>query len=200
MALSSYDTYCLYLAIKQHFNQEKYDYFMYKGKVNASLASLNKRKDKYHFTKLSKKFHTVEELRMFLVSNILQDIVWVGDFLGDKADQNYTKHKKRIQSLSYSISNEMDILLKNSSPSEIFKSQDSEYPVVLTRYIQNDISLDLMVILDDFTGFSVAFDNRLGETEFMWSKIRYKMKKYRPFLEYDKNSIKKIMKEKLFPS
>ena len=48
-----FDAYRLYLGIKLHFNTENYDFVKYNGKVKADLPSFLKRKDKFHFAKLS---------------------------------------------------------------------------------------------------------------------------------------------------
>ena len=49
-----FDSYQLYLAIKLHFNSKDYDFVQYNGKVKADLNAFMKRKDKYHFGKLSR--------------------------------------------------------------------------------------------------------------------------------------------------
>ena len=51
-----FDAYCLYLAVNNHFHTDSYDFFKYNGKVSAKLESFLKRKDKYHFAKLSRKY------------------------------------------------------------------------------------------------------------------------------------------------
>ena len=61
-----YDAYCLYLAINNHFHSESYDFFKYNGKVSAKLESFMKRKDKYHFAKLARKYNG--ELQDFYVA------------------------------------------------------------------------------------------------------------------------------------
>ena len=45
----------LFEAFKNHFSKETYDFFKYKGRVSASKAGFNKRKDKYFFERMSRK-------------------------------------------------------------------------------------------------------------------------------------------------
>ena len=49
-----FDTYKTYLALKNHFTKDSYDYHKYQGKSRASLQSFYKRKDRYWFEKLSR--------------------------------------------------------------------------------------------------------------------------------------------------
>ena len=67
-AMTGYEAYKEYLALKNHFTLDNYDYIKYNGRVSASESSFLKRKDKFFFTKLGKKFDG-EELKYFLVSN-----------------------------------------------------------------------------------------------------------------------------------
>ncbi|HCX23246.1 MAG TPA: hypothetical protein DHN29_15105, partial [Cytophagales bacterium] len=52
--MTAFDCYKTYLAFKNHFTKDNFDYFKYGGKTRASTASFNKRKDKYFFEKMSR--------------------------------------------------------------------------------------------------------------------------------------------------
>ena len=103
-----YDAYCLYLAINNHFHTESYDYFKYNGKVSAKLESFMKRKDKYHFAKLARKYNG--ELKDFLVANLSRQKYYVRDLLEMECEKNYIEFKKRKQKLTYLITEEMRYL------------------------------------------------------------------------------------------
>ena len=45
--MTGFDCYRTYLAFKNHFTKDNFDYFKYGGKTNATTTSFNKRKDKY---------------------------------------------------------------------------------------------------------------------------------------------------------
>ena len=68
--MTPFQVYIEYLALKSHFSNEKYDYFKYNKKVRASVASFNKRSDKYWFEKSSRKYND-KEIIDFLVSNFV---------------------------------------------------------------------------------------------------------------------------------
>ena len=103
-----YDAYCLYLAINNHFNSDGYDFFKYNGKVSAKLESFMKRKDKYHFAKLSRLYN--EELKDFLVSNLSKQKYYVRTLLEQECMNNYKEFKKKKQKLTYVITEDLRYL------------------------------------------------------------------------------------------
>ena len=88
MRLSAFDTYALFLALKQHFTQANYDYFRYHGKTRANKESFIQRKDRFYYQKLSRKYDS-EQMVDFLVANLLKGLIWVGNLLDDEAHENY---------------------------------------------------------------------------------------------------------------
>ena len=89
--ITAYETFQLYNALKLHFTGN-YDFFKYNGKSNVSVDSFERRKDKYHFYKLSRKYPNKEEMKNFLVANFVEnDQMWVGDLLNDGAIDNYRR-------------------------------------------------------------------------------------------------------------
>ena len=56
-----FNAYKLYLAVKNHFTTN-YDFFKYNGKVNAKEDSFLKRRDKFFFAKLQRKYNN-DQLR-----------------------------------------------------------------------------------------------------------------------------------------
>ena len=50
------DVYLMYCAMKAHFSKNDYDFITYNGKSRVSRNSFYKRKDRYFFVKLSKKY------------------------------------------------------------------------------------------------------------------------------------------------
>ena len=51
--MTGFEVYKMYLALKQHFTKEKYDYHKYRGKVRASEDAFEQRHDRYFFKKLA---------------------------------------------------------------------------------------------------------------------------------------------------
>ena len=197
MRMPAYNCYCLYLAMKNHFTQEEYDFFKYNGKINASKESFLSRKDRYQFQKLCRVCDE-KEMTEYLVSNLIKERKWVGDLLQEEAQDNYKAYLKRKQSISYMFNNEVDKLFSSTSDiSSIFKVCKDDYPKIIHAYLQGDVSLETFSILDKFISFSAKYDSKYGKDDIIWSKIRLISKKLYPFIEYDKEKIKNILKEKI---
>lgn len=196
MRLSAFDTYQMFLALKNHFTQKSYDFFKYHGKTNASQESFLARRDKYQFQKLCR-LKPDNEMRDFIVANLLEsDNIWVGDLLDSEAEDKYRQYLKRKQSITYMFTNDIDILLSElPNPKDWFDCSD-DLPPIMSLAMNNTISLETFVILNDFVGFIDKFDKKMAD-DFLWPKFSIKARKFRPFVEYDRDKIKKILKEKL---
>ena len=103
---TGYATFELYMALKFHFTG-KYDFFKYHGKVNTTKDNFMKRKDRYSFHKLSKKYDIIE-MQNYMVSNFINDNTqWIGDISGAEGEDNYRTWLKTQQSLSYIFENDL---------------------------------------------------------------------------------------------
>jgi hypothetical protein len=198
MRLSAFDTYALYLALKQHFTQDSYDYFKYHGKTRANKESFLQRKDRFQFQKLSRMYDD-EQMRDFLVSNLVKDKgSWVGDLMNDDANDNYLAYLKRKQSLAYNFTSELDKFFGQEPPEVAFKVGEGyrSLPPILNFIMCGAMSPETFVILDRFIGFSSVLDKKLAD-DYLWSKYRKLPQKFHPFLSYDKDKMKNILKEKI---
>lgn len=195
MRMSSFDTYSLFLALKNHFTQPSYDYFKYHGKTNASPDSFMSRRDRFQFQKLSRKVNA-SDMKDFIVANLLAGKSWVGDFLEDDANDNYLSYVKRKQAFSYVFANELDKFFSENPPECAFKSKDGQLPPVLNCLMNGTISPETFAILNHYIGFSKVFDEKLKD-DYIWSKYRSTITKLYPFLEFDRKKIADILKEKI---
>lgn len=195
MRLSAFDTYSLYLALKNHFTRDSYDFFKYKGKTNASQDSFSGRKDKYQFQKLSR-LHDEVELQDFIIANILAGKTWVGDLLNEDAEGIFRAYQKIQQSLSYHFTNEIDSLFLKHKPSKCFSVRDNSYPHAFMSYLSGKTSIQTLTILNNHIGFYQKWDTVYADDS-IWLKNSILLKKYAPFLEYDKMKIKTILKNKI---
>lgn len=182
--MSAYNVYKTYLALRQHFTNPNYDYFRYSGKVRTNIDSFNKRRDRYFFEKLSRK-KTQPEIINYFVSNFIQSSdpskMWVGE-LKTNGDENYLNWKTRTQSLSYRFKQELNSLTEKVHLYEALFSETSSHPVIIKQYLGGKISIETLVILDDLTSFM----KKLNVDDVVVSLVSHKVKKYRPFLSYDK--------------
>lgn len=83
--MTTFETFKLYIALKNHFTLKTYDYFKYNGKTRTSQKSFEKRNDKFFFQKLSKH----NDILGFLVSNlIVNSKSWIKDLTYNEQSEN----------------------------------------------------------------------------------------------------------------
>jgi DNA-binding transcriptional regulator/RsmH inhibitor MraZ len=195
--MTGYETFGLYQALKLHFTSESYDFFKYNGKTNASVTTFENRKDKYHFYKLSRKYTDRDDMVNFIVANFVEDEnSWVGSLLQENAEVNFRKHQKVIQSLSYTFENECRNLFEGfSNPNDIIMT-DGVYPVLLTKTLRNEISIETLCVLNGVLNFFPMWAKRIDDT-IRWPEFRRKCVKYASFLPKDDVKYKLILKKVL---
>lgn len=187
-----YNAYLTYLALRSHFTSD-YDYYKYHGKVRASRESFLKRNDKFFFAKLEKRMKKNELVYFFVANFIDHDDVWVGNLVNDASEDIYTAWKKRIQSLAYNFKNECEYLGSYDFNS-LFEVAEYSHPLLLRKYMQKEVSPETMVIMDSVLGFINRWNKTIDDT-IIWPKVRDKLLNYKPFMSFDKDRYKKIMKE-----
>ena len=189
----------MFIALKQHFTSQKYDYFKYNGKIRMSPDSVQYKRDKWNYVKLAKNYG--DNLQDFIVSNMVTDkpATWSGNLISDDAHQTYIEWKKRKESFSYTFSEECDTLVdfldqKDMTFDDLFASPGGQHPTFLKLYYQEYISLETLLAFAAIVKFMPKWDRECDD--FLWKQTSIKMRKYRPFVVMDKPKLKKILQEK----
>ena len=197
--MKPYDAYSTYLAIKTHFSNGKYDYFASNGKVRASVASFEKRPDKWMFGRLAH-FYVETDYRDLLLSNTLKcwpNNVYPHMLLQSDAKDTLLAYQKKMQSLSYTFTQDMDNLLSEvDKPDDIFKIEDGQNPIILQKVYTKEINLETFIILNNILNFFPMLSRKLSDT-FSWDATMKHYIKYKPFIKYDEDKIRSIIKEKI---
>tara|TARA_R100001463_G_scaffold39095_1_gene83974 strand:+ start:1581 stop:2180 length:600 start_codon:yes stop_codon:yes gene_type:complete len=195
MKVTPFETYQTYLSMKSHFTNRKYDFFKYGGKSRATMASFNKRKDKYWFEKTSRKYSDKEVLN-FLLSNFVSannpENLWIGEII-NSGERTYAEWMKRQQSLTYLFKEQSNELLSNKKLNEVFDCSNNKHPIVLKKYLGGEISLETFMILEKVFSFVKNFDKKLKDP--VWETVSLKIKKYTPFININVFPYKKILRE-----
>jgi len=194
MKVTPFETYQTYLSMKSHFTNSKYDFFKYGGKSRATVASFNKRKDKYWFEKTSRKYSDEEVLNFLLANFVSTDNpqnLWIGEII-NSGERNYSQWMKRKQSLTYLFKEQSNELLSNKNLNEVFDCSKG-HPPLLKRYLGGEISLETLTILEKVFSFVKNFDKKLIDP--VWESVSLKIKKYIPFLNINVFQYKKILRE-----
>jgi hypothetical protein len=191
---TGFASFALYNALKTHFTSKSYDFFRYNGKTNVSKETFLKRKDKYSFYKLSRKF-SLEELRNFYIANFVYgDASWVGEMTGPEGEVAYKKWQKINQSLTYVFENDILGLVGNDAPEQMLIVNDGQHPTLLREVMSGTISMESLCILNDIMNFFPMWDRKIND-DIIWPNWRLKCEKYTPFIQYDKVKFKNILKE-----
>ena len=184
-----FEAYVYFQAIKRHFTSN-YDFFKYNGKVKANAQSFETRKDKFFFYRLSK----LPEAKELILANMIKDPkIWVGELLEDKAKEIYHDWKKRKESLGYIFRQDLSELNEDDPNSDIITNGD--HPKLLKLYMRNLIHIETLIILDDLMNIFSYWNKNIQDT-IIWPDINTLCKNYKPFMEYDKLKMKKIILDK----
>jgi DNA polymerase III delta prime subunit len=132
------------------------------------------------------------QLRDFYLAHFLEDRYYPADFIMDDAVDIYKNYRKHLQSLSYVFTEDIN-KLSDKGLTRCFKVSKHEYPYIILLYMRKAISIETMVILDDLVHYMEKFDKCYAD-DYIWMKISKKIRKYRPFLKYDKVKMKDILK------
>ena len=192
--VTPFETYQAYLGMKSHFTNPKYDFFRYGGKSRATMASFNKRKDKYWFEKTSRKYSD-QEVIDFLLSNFVNATnpqnLWIGEII-NSGERTYADWKMRQQSLTYMFTEQSEKLLLENDLEKVF-SCSKGHPLVLKKYLGGEVSLETLSILEKVFSFQSKFDKKLKDP--VWETVSMKLKKYLPFLNINVFQFKKILRD-----
>lgn len=190
-----FESYKLYNALKLHF-EGSYDAVKYNYKTNVTSKSFLNRKDKYFFAKLAKKYNG--SLKEFYVSQFINEQKYVGDMMDSEAESYYATYKKIKESIhrvfSIDINKIIDINI-GVKFDNLFESVDGQQPMIVQMWMQEDISLETVVILNSLLGFIQREDSKISDT-IIWPDNKRKIEKYTPFVNFDKNKCKTMLMEK----
>jgi hypothetical protein len=190
-----FESYKLYNALKLHF-EGSYDAVKYNYKTNVTPKSFLNRKDKYFFAKLAKKYNG--SLKEFYVSQFINEQKYVGDMMDSEAESYYATYKKikesihRVFSIDINKIIDLNIGVKFDN---LFESVDGQQPMIVQMWMQEDISLETVVILNSLLGFIQREDSKISDT-IIWPDNKRKIEKYTPFVNFDINKCKTMLMEK----
>ena len=197
--LTPFDTYKEYLAYKNHFTKEKYDYQKYGGKSRAKIDSFYKRKDRYFFEKMSRKYKDPEIKNFFLANFVNTDDpqgLWIGNIIRS-GETIYKEWQKRNESLFYHFKQKSEEFLDQYTYDEFFDASNG-HPPILKEHLAGNISAEEMCVYEKLFGYCKDYDKQLKDP--VWKVVGMKIRKYIPFLNIDKdkyrNHLLNLIKER----
>jgi hypothetical protein len=166
-----YEAYKKYLGIKLHFSKDEYDFFKYNGETNAKFETFIQRNDKYFFVKVARKYG--DNLVDYFVSNFVHN---KSPYIKDMNNEAYLDRQKRIDGLTYYFERDIEQLMRKSEQNfnKIFKVNNGQHPILVKTYLAKRVSLEII-----------------------WPTLNRKIKKYGPFLTYNKERMKLNLRKML---
>ena len=191
--MEGWTAYQMYLGLKLHFTTD-YDYRKYGGKTSASKGSFLKRKDRYFFARVARKYG--DKTEQYYIANFVKSPKgWLGDF----SEENYMDWSKYKQSLTYNFMTDMSVLFAQVEDfNSIFSCNDGQHSVLLKNFLAKRIRLETMVILQGLLSYVKQHDEDMKD-DLIWPDVRRAIVKYGVFLSYNKEKCKsqllKLIKE-----
>lgn len=194
--MNGYDLYCTYQAIKLHFTSESYNFFHYDGKTRVSIDAFQKRRDKFLFHRLARKYRD-DEMVPFLVANFVHsDDNWTKSLLEEEAEETYRDWKRTTDSMSKIFVEDLQKVATKETFNDLFKVEDGQYPKLLVAFLQKDVTIETMVILNNIFDFIKIWDKKISD-DIIYPKISRKIRKYGAFLNVNVDKYKILTRETL---
>ena len=192
--------YRMYLAMKQHFCNPKFDFFQYNGQINAKEETYQQRNDFWFFETLAKRYKKEEIQELLLASFVLSEDttkVWIGDIKQSGKDR-WLVWKKSQSSLTYTVEQDISSVVEHMesqrySFNDLFETVGG-HPPLLKLYLKRQLNLDTLVVFDIVLGFTKKWDRDL--TDPLWESLSLKIRKYKPFLSIPVPKYSKLMKDR----
>ena len=175
------DVYLMYCAMKAHFGNTDYDFITYKGKSRVSRDSFYKRKDRFFFVKLSRKYKEYNEIRDYFISNFIKDR---NGYISSFNNENYENWKIRRYSFYGIFSEEIRPFVKEFNP--LFEVKKSEHPKLMKEFLGGRLSLETLIVLHELVKFTKKWNQKLKD-DIVWLDLKKIMNDYKRFLTIDKN-------------
>lgn len=182
--MNNVEAYKLYKSLKLHFNNPKYDFFKYKGRVTVSEQELNK--SNYWIKGLAKEYD--KKLPSFLVANLSENPrYYIRELYSNpNAARTYREWSGMRKAHKYNFLSDLN-KISNNLHEELHT--DEALPLLIKRYIRREVSKETVcIILRETNALSVLNEQQKGNI--LWDQYNFGFEKYMPFAikkeEYNK--------------
>lgn len=175
-----------YTALRLHFTSESYDFIKYGGKTkNASTVADHRRflasPHKAFFSRLAKH----PDPQGLIIANLLYNPkAFITDLVSEQGQALYVEWKARQARLLFQLENE---LTQDDNWRKMLKVDENGIPFLINEYIGGRMSPETIVIIDTF---SKRLDTWSKLDHPLVANVQLRLRKYRPFVHFDKNKAK----------
>jgi len=147
---NGYQAYQIYQSLKLHFTTD-YDAVKYNYKTSVKQISFERRRDRYFFEKLSRRFSREELIQYFTANLIENQKVWIGDM----SDKIYSDYVARYDKLTYMFDEDVKLLYNKGYTFDQLCSTTEDYSVnpLLEALRSREIHPETVVLLDILVNF-----------------------------------------------
>ncbi len=147
---NGYQAYQIYQSLKLHFTTD-YDAVKYNYKTSVKQISFERRRDRYFFEKLSRRFSREELIQYFTANLIENQKVWIGDM----SDKIYSAYVARYDKLTYMFDEDVKLLYNKGYTFDQLCSTTEDYSVnpLLEALRSREIHPESVVLLDILVNF-----------------------------------------------
>lgn len=182
------DAYRRYTALRAHFDPlTPYDVFKHGVRTRASTKAYVSRHDRHVFERIARH----KDVGGLILSHIVAGkLTYPGDLVSMDSEAIYRDWKRRRNSLTYVFQEDLS-KLKDTWEENLVPY--GAYPFVIHAALAGIISIETFVILDRLQHVSqleVADD-------FLWPKLRYLSRQYRPFMQLDLPKMRNVFEKKV---
>jgi len=79
---------------------------------------------------------------------------------------------------------------------DLFKVEDGQFPKLLVAFLQKDVTIETLVILNNIFNFIQIWDKKISD-DIIYPKVSRKVRKYGAFLAVNVDKYKQLTKETL---
>lgn len=175
------------MAVKQHFTNDKYDFFEYKGRVKNCTAKALVAKPYYFVMCKLANTYDAKGLRDYFVSNML---VSEGKHIFDVDNEGlkiYNEYIRRRDSRTYLFKKDVDKVCKQLEKMGLTNFWDSvkvesqTHPLLFRLFVGSYISPETMALLYKIRPYVDDWDTKITDT-ILYPSVAKQIKKLAPFI------------------
>lgn len=183
-----FEIYLLYCSLKAHYSG-KYDYFECKRSSRIKYSTFEKRKDKFFFYKIAKKYDLNECELFFAVNFAYNNSFWIGEFDERSTNEIYLQHLKVKSAFSYYLEQDIRFLEENGGFIQSLKIGKDLYPPAIYFLKANEISFETVTFI-----YNVMELHKYWKIKdnIVYPVLEQKLNKFYPFLKFNIKSSNKV--------
>lgn len=199
--MTPFDVFRYHRTLYLHFTDQNFDFFKYRGKSKSiTPEKYKKHPSKETYDALFRKYGSHQRVIDFFVANMVAGKIhhFPGEYLDDECHDQYLKWKGGIASLSYCFEQELrtskQYLDNEEIPySKLLEPEQGQHPLLLRYYYGGLVSLETVLICVIVLKLAPHWNKRILE-DVMWPNTLFFIRKYRPFLKFDKEKMKETVR------